>query len=1234
MRFIQLFFTIIFIAFLSTCSNNDTNRIASSASSPWDNDRPHDPWVFRSVLDDQARMLTVALHDGLWLAYNTSDCSLYKVWKGTVDFDGAVYTSSHGPQPQTVGDAYFVNVHKTPWYIIKNDKEEPISLQYKGHRFEEDQVFINYQYDNKINISETVEYAKGEGGFTTLKRTFITSNVPDGLQIGLKTNLSSVVTKEKINTDGDFEIVNSIPRNEGAFQSLDIDGKLKLASNAATNFDVTFGKKAMIENPNKKAGQAENVNVPKGKKLIAKSDCKTCHNTHVKTIGPAYIDIAKKYRNNEANVNMLAVKVKAGGSGVWGNQVMNAHPNATMEDLTEMVTYIMELDAEEESKMSDVVAEEVDANMEIQKAMVDPNIADFFPGALVRVIQFSSNISTVKELNRKDGQTVYLGTVAPIKAEGMDFAGLESNFGMQASGYLNIPETGKYTFRLISDDGSNLLIDGKEIINHDGFHGGEAKIGVVALEKGYHPFNINYFQGYGGKVIYFEYGVGGGFELVPSTMILHNRTELPEGVSTGSMSGSELAIPGDANPLTGVHPSYNLSQARPDDFIPKVGGLDFLSNGKLVVSTWDPNGSVYLLDGVQSGDPSKITAKLIAKGFAEPLGVKVVDDVIYILQKQELTRLKDLDGDEIIDEYETVSNAWNVSANFHEFAFGLVYKEGYFYATLATAINPGGASTQPQIQDRGKVVKISAKDGSTEFIAQGLRTPNGIGIGMDNEIFVADNQGDWLPASKIVHIQNGAWYGSRSVDFEGTASLTETKPVVWLPQDEIGNSPSTPLAINDGPYKGQMIHGEVTHGGLKRVFVEKVNGAYQGALFRFSQGLEAGVNRIVWGPDGALYVGGIGNPGNWAHSGKLWYGLQRMEFNKESTFEMLAVKAKSNGVEIEFTEALRPNDGWSASDYEIKQWFYKPTKEYGGPKLDEKELKIRSVNVSEDRKKVFLELDGMKEDHVVYVRIKTPFISDNNHELWSTESWYTMNSIPQNSPGIKTQNTTAAIAVNQLSAAEKAAGWKSLFDGKTTTGWRNFGKETIGSSWVVADDAIHLSSIKKEGGHWQAKDGGDIITEGEYENFELSIEWKIGPCGNSGIIYNVVESDEYEYVWQTGPEMQVLDNTCHPDSKIQTHRAGDLYDMIACKYETVKPAGQWNHARLIINNGKTEHWLNGRKLVEFEMFNDQWTEMIANSKFKDMPAFGKSRKGHISLQDHGDPVWYRNIKIRELDPAL
>ena len=156
------------------------------------------------------------------------------------------------------------------------------------------------------------------------------------------------------------------------------------------------------------------------------------------------------------------------------------------------------------------------------------------------------------------------------------------------------------------------------------------------------------------------------------------------------------------------------------------------------------------------------------------------------------------------------------------------------------------------------------------------------------------------------------------------------------------------------------------------------------------------------------------------------------------------------------------------------------------------------------------------------------------------------------------------------------------------------------------------------------------MTDGEYQDYELSLEWKIDACGNSGIIFNVVEDAKYNNTYLTGPEMQVLDNSCHPDAKIIKHRAGDLYDLISCSTETVKPAGEWNHARIISDKAKMQFWLNGTKVVEFTMHTPQWDEMVANSKFKTMPDFGDAMKGHIALQDHGDQVWFRNIKIREL----
>lgn len=221
-------------------------------------------------------------------------------------------------------------------------------------------------------------------------------------------------------------------------------------------------------------------------------------------------------------------------------------------------------------------------------------------------------------------------------------------------------------------------------------------------------------------------------------------------------------------------------------------------------------------------------------------------------------------------------------------------------------------------------------------------------------------------------------------------------------------------------------------------------------------------------------------------------------------------------------------------------------------------------------------------------------------------------------------STTANVLTNQ----EKRDGWQLLFDGTTTTGWHTYGKTGIGKAWKAEDGTLRLDAASKK--DWQTAEGGDIVTDKEYENFDLRLEWKIAPNGNSGIMFYVKEEPQYQYPWQTGPEIQVLDNDGHPDAKIARHRAGDLYDLIAVSKETVKPVGEWNSVRIVSNKGKLDGYLNGEHVLNTTMWDDAWRQMIAGSKFKDMPGFGKFQSGKISLQDHGDNVWFRNIKIKTL----
>ena len=209
-----------------------------------------------------------------------------------------------------------------------------------------------------------------------------------------------------------------------------------------------------------------------------------------------------------------------------------------------------------------------------------------------------------------------------------------------------------------------------------------------------------------------------------------------------------------------------------------------------------------------------------------------------------------------------------------------------------------------------------------------------------------------------------------------------------------------------------------------------------------------------------------------------------------------------------------------------------------------------------------------------------------------------------------------------------AADWSPLFDGKTFAGWSKYGGGAVGKAWKIENGELYLDATNKAG--WQTGDGGDIVTNEEYENFHFKYEWKIAPNGNSGVIFLVHEAKEYPYPWQTGPEMQVLDNAGHPDAKIISHRAGDLYDLIVSSQETVKPAGEWNQAEIRINQGKLDFFLNGVNIVSTQLFTPEWEALIAKSKFKSMPGFGKFKKGKIALQDHGDVVHYRNLMIKKL----
>ncbi|MFD6445790.1 family 16 glycoside hydrolase [Promicromonospora sp. NPDC060204] len=634
------------------------------------------------------------------------------------------------------------------------------------------------------------------------------------------------------------------------------------------------------------------------------------------------------------------------------------------------------------------------------------------PGVTLRTYDLARDLSELCTL--RSGQTPNVDQLKPT----IDYS-TEADFGMgerfiaHALANLNVPADGNYEFRLTSDDGSRLVIDDAVVIDHDGLHGESSKEGTVALTTGYHDLRVEYFDNTNDNILKLEWRTPGtsDFVVVPSS-VLSTEADVVRVTAPGTKyCEGQGDTAGDGMRLDSVYPGYTLTDLRPDGFEPMVSGLDWTDDDRLAVVTagsvspggWveDPEpGEVFLLDNV-TGATSKdqVTYEKVATDLFNPMGVAVIGESIYVSERDKLTELTDPDGDGFYDDHRTVAE-WPFGGNFHEFAFGLLYDDESFYVNLSVAINNGGATTDPQpAQNRGTAIKVDRETGEVEFVAGGLRTPNGMVKGPDGELFVMDNQGAWLPSSKLVHIEQGKFFNHFTNPSGPYDAQPVSAPALWVPQNEIGNSPSSPVQLTEGPYAGQLVFGDVTYGGLQRGFLEKVDGEYQGAVFRHSAGLEAGVNRTVVGPDGALYVGGIGEGGNWSEPGKLRYGLQKLTPNGEDAFDMTEMRVTKKGFEIEYTQPLSAETVAKIAEnpnaaFRMDHWRYVPTRAYGGPKVDEQQLFVSGATVSRDRKKVTLTVDGRQPGYVVHLRSPRPFADAEGRELWNTEAWYTLNAIP------------------------------------------------------------------------------------------------------------------------------------------------------------------------------------------------------------------------------------------------
>jgi len=394
----------------------------------------------------------------------------------------------------------------------------------------------------------------------------------------------------------------------------------------------------------------------------------------------------------------------------------------------------------------------------------------------------------------------------------------------------------------------------------------------------------------------------------------------------------------------------------------------------------------------------------VASGLHEALGLKVIGDEIYVTQKCELTRLRDLDGDRIADRFECVSAAWGFTGDYHDFTFGpLLDADGSFY------LFRDGQRGRWEIPYMSWCVRVFATDPQRiEGVANGLRVPNGwafYGDGPQRDIFVTDNQGNWIGACKLNHIKPGSFYGfpaSQPAPREDYRTRTDfTPPAVWFPRKLAPSASGIAVIDTDrfGPFRGQMLVGDFQNSVVTRVALEKVGGEWQGAVFPFSKGYLSGVNRLLFAADGRLYVGGLKNKA-WPAFGPLEQSLDRVVFTGTTPFEVVSAKAHTDGFELIFTLPVDASEASNVENYQVAQFSYEYHAAYGSAEFDHAgrpdsatELKVEKAEPSADGLRVSLKIAGLRVGNVTQIRMSVP--ARDGALLRQASLYYTLNRLPE-----------------------------------------------------------------------------------------------------------------------------------------------------------------------------------------------------------------------------------------------
>ncbi len=447
----------------------------------------------------------------------------------------------------------------------------------------------------------------------------------------------------------------------------------------------------------------------------------------------------------------------------------------------------------------------------------------------------------------------------------------------------------------------------------------------------------------------------------------------------------------------------------------EVSGIALLPDGRPLLCT--RRGEVYVVENAYSSDPQDVVFHKFAEGLQEPLGLLVQEDGwIYVTQRGELSRMRDIDGDDRIDELETICDDWRISGNYHEYNFGpRLGPDGNFWITLN---KPFGGEPFGKAPWRGFAMRITP-DGRMLPTVSGLRSPAGIQNSPWGDMFYTDNQGEWCGASKLSLLEPGSFQGHphgigscndplwpypHPGDIPNRVPMPEVGkqipsfrlPAVWFPYDKMGKSPGgfvwDETGGGFGPFEGQIFVTDQHHAWVHRVSLEQINGRWQGACYPFRQGLASGAIRCAWGSDDSLLVG-MTNRG-WGSKGGATFGFQRLVWTGKMPFEVLAMRARPDGFLVEFTSPVDPETAAAPASYELSSYTYILHSDYGSPEVDVAQLEIKEVRLAEDRLSVELVLDGLRSGYVHELHLDG-VRGANGNPLLHARAYYTLVEIPR-----------------------------------------------------------------------------------------------------------------------------------------------------------------------------------------------------------------------------------------------